>query len=117
MARYPFHCSGVKFIDVDYKDLMIKKRDTVSRTLELSSLLSNVETQDGDVLLCSDQYFQVGCDLRDLQRLSKILASILEIEKCIVLLVAEVSITYMDVEAADRLIKWAGELPDGKSYS
>ena len=66
------------------------------------------------MLLRSDEYLQIGCDLRDLQLLDQILTSAVDIENCKVLLTAEVSITYMNVEAADALIEWAARLPDGK---
>ena len=113
MTRYPAHCNGVKFVDIDYEALMIKKRDVVRSQKELNCLLSNIEVANETVLLRSDQYFQVGCNLRDLKVLSRILEGIMNIETCLILLVAEVSITYMNVEAADALIRWAGTLPDG----
>lgn len=94
---------------------MIKKRSIVNSTAELSSFLTNVEILEGDILLRSDQYLQVGCDLRNLKLLSQTLASAIDIENCLVLLTAEVSITYMNVEAANALIEWAGKLPDGKN--
>jgi tRNA wybutosine-synthesizing protein 4 len=53
--------------------------------------------------------------LRDLKLLKQVLASAVDIENCLVLLTAEVSITYMNVEAADALIHWAAKLPDGKN--
>ena len=92
---------------------MVKKRDTVCSTKELNAFLTNMEILEGDVLLRSDQYLQIGCDLRDLKSLNQVLASAVDIENCLVLLTAEVSITYMNVEAADALIHWAGKLPDG----
>jgi tRNA wybutosine-synthesizing protein 4 len=94
---------------------MIKKRDTVCSTKELNSFLTDMEMLEDDVLLRSDQYLQIGCDLRDLKLLKQVLASAVDIENCLVLLTAEVSITYMNVEAADALIHWAAKLPDGKN--
>jgi tRNA wybutosine-synthesizing protein 4 len=95
---------------------MIKKRDVINGTNELNSCLTNMEElREGDVLLRSDQYLQLGCDLRDLDRLNQALESAVDIKNCLVLLTAEVSITYMNVEAADALIKWAGRLPEGKN--
>ena len=94
---------------------MIKKRDMVNSTKELNSLFTNVEVLEENILLRSDQYIQLGCDLRDLKLLNQALASAFDIENCIILLTAEVSITYMNVEAADALIEWAGTLPDGES--
>ena len=114
LYRYPKACENVTFIDVDYVALMQKKRDVVRSTAELNNMLTNVAfLESGNLLLQSDQYLQVGCDLRQLSELSGVLASAVDIEKCLILCTAEVSITYMNVEAADALVKWASNLPDG----
>lgn len=105
---------GVLFIDIDYRELMLKKRWVVENTSSLSSWLSNIKTSDEDVLLQSDQYYQLGCDLRDLGRLGSVLESLLDINNSRILFTAEVSITYMDVGPADDLIQWAAKFPDGK---
>ena len=77
-------------------------------------MLSNVKViEEGDLLLRSDQYIQLGCDLRDLARLIRALNQVVDMENCSVLFTAEVSITYMNVEAADTLIEWAATLVDG----
>lgn len=102
----------VVFVDVDYKDLMARKCESVAKTPELHSMLTNMEIlQSGDILLRSDEYLQIGCDLRDLERLNTVLRSALEVENCSVLFVAEVSITYMDFKFADKLIQWSSTLP------
>jgi len=94
---------------------MIKKRDTVERTIELQKAFTNLEVlAEGDVLLRSDQYLQLGCDLRDLARLDKALTSAFDVQACQILFVAEVSITYMDAGYSDDLIRWASKLPHGK---
>jgi tRNA wybutosine-synthesizing protein 4 len=104
----------VKFVDIDYKDLMLKKREIVQRTDELFATLSGVVVpKEGNVLLRSDQYLQLGCDLRDVSCLQQSLAAVLDIPTCDVLFAAEVSITYMNVDAADALIGWASTLPSG----
>jgi tRNA wybutosine-synthesizing protein 4 len=97
---------------------MIKKRDTVESTIELRKALTNIEVPaEGDVLLRSDQYLQLGCDLRDLDCLDKALASIFDVQTCQILFVAEVSITYMDARYSDDLIGWASKLPHGKTFA
>jgi len=102
------------FVDVDYKDLICKKRDVVRQTSELNGFLSNLEFPEGDdIILQSDQYVQIGCDLRELGKLSQSLAKIAQVENSVVLCTAEVSITYMSIEAADALIEWVGSFPDG----
>lgn len=65
------------------------------------------------VILESDQYVQVGADLRDIPTLSKILGSLFNFQDSHVLFTAEVSITYMRLPYADTLIQWAGTFPDG----
>ena len=88
---------------------MLKKRDMVNRTPELKEVFTNVEILEGDILLHSDQYLQIGCDLRDLGTLDRALASAFDLEKIEILFVAEVSITYMDAHYADNLIEWASK--------
>lgn len=114
LVRYPSACRGVKFIDVDYSDLMARKRDVVRNTKELFDVLTDVEMRDeGSILLCSDQYIQLGCDLRDLEGLTRSLATAIDIDNCTVLFTAEVSITYMTAEASNSLIQWGSRLPEG----
>jgi tRNA wybutosine-synthesizing protein 4 len=114
LSRYPQDCENVKFIDVDYMSLMERKCAAVRSTAELNGMLTNLTFPDkSHILLQSDQYLQIGCDLRDLSTLSNVLGSVLNLEECLVLCTAEVSITYMNVEAADALIKWACALSNG----
>ncbi|KUI73627.1 tRNA wybutosine-synthesizing protein 4 [Cytospora mali] len=116
-TRYPENChqSQAVFVDVDFPDLIKKKRQVVLTTPVLVSPLSGLKFDDNDetcphVLLRSDRYFQVGCDLRRSAVLEQALASIVDVKECLFLFVAEVSITYMETEHADSLIKWASTL-------
>ncbi len=59
---------------------MIKKRAVVQSTTELNSILTNVKLSEGDIMLQSDQYIQLGCDLRDLEALGRLLGSVVDIE-------------------------------------
>lgn len=61
---------------------MLKKRAVVQTTAELNSMLTNIEISEGDVLFRSDQYIQLGCDLRDIGSLGRVLGSVVDIEKC-----------------------------------
>ena len=116
LTRYPDYCHGVKFVDIDFPDLMVKKRKIVQETPELQSPLSGLKTtSEGHLMLQSDQYTQIGCDLRDLVNIEETLAQLVSLPDSEFLFVAEVSITYMETEAADSVIKWAGSLGQGKS--
>ena len=88
---------------------MTKKCSVITGTERLRRLLSGVElpASQGNVVLRSDQYLAVGCDLCELGDLGMTLVGEADIENCLVLFTAEVSVTYMEVEAADALIKWA----------
>jgi hypothetical protein len=56
-ARYSSSCKGVTFVDIDYKELMMKKRDVIITTAALNSVLTNMQVPlEGDVLLRSDEY-------------------------------------------------------------
>lgn len=114
LSRYPEVCKDVKFVDVDYKDLMVRKRQTVMNYPELNSMFSNASSSEGDILYSSDQYLQIGCDLRETSKLSKILSSVIDFDQCMILFTAEVSVTYMTTQGADSLIKWAGTLPHAR---
>lgn len=87
---------------------------------QLRELLGN-EFQINDlhqdpVLLRSERYCQVGCDLRNLDNLHQALESISPLSGCEILFVAEVSITYMETRCADDLVQWANSLCQGELY-
>ncbi|KAK8086153.1 leucine carboxyl methyltransferase 2 [Apiospora phragmitis] len=112
MTRYPEACNGAKFIDVDFPDLISKKRRNVQETPELYSVLTGLEygNDQSDLQLTSDEYVQIGCDLRQLNRIQDAMSKVISIEECEFIFVAEVSITYMETEAADSVIQWASSL-------
>lgn len=97
-------------MDVDYPDLMEKKCNVISNTSPLHDLLGPHDRplDSSGLVLHSEHYLAIGCDLADLEKLDMLLASEVQISSRLVLCVAEVSITYMDTNAADALIRWAG---------
>lgn len=113
-VRHGSACDDALFIDIDYPDLMHKKRAVVLETPQLRDLLGSdfsVSSSDKDPLLIKSQkYCQLGCDLRELAALRKVLESLVDLSECDVLFVAEVSVTYMDTESADNLVHWASSV-------
>jgi hypothetical protein len=104
MTRYPDACHRAKFIDIDFPDLMSKKRTIVLGTPDLSSVFGPFDTNAGEnVLLKSDMYSQIGCDLRNTVDLEKALSICLNPSDCIFMFVAEVSITYMEVRILETI--------------
>lgn len=94
---------------------METKRDIVLDAPDLAKLFhvtDNVASESG-ILLDSDKYSILGCDLRNPKKVGRIIKSLLDIEDCVVLCVAEVSITYMAAEDSDAVLAWSSTLsPD-----
>ncbi|KAG6005918.1 hypothetical protein E4U21_007552 [Claviceps maximensis] len=113
-ARYADICKDVLFVDIDYPELMRKKRSIVLETPQLRGILGQdfvISDSDKDhVMLRSEAYCQIGCDLRELDKIEAILEELASLSDCPVLFVAEVSITYMDTKFADALIQWASKI-------
>lgn len=65
------------------------------------------------ILIDSAEYAAIGCDLRNLTRLDRLVKSVIDIDQCLVLCVAEVSIAYMQTDDADAVISWAATLSSG----
>lgn len=105
-------------MDVDFPHLIERKRQTVLSTPELIGPFTGVKeagTLTKPVVFESDQYVQIGCDLRDLKTLEQGLASVVgDFAECEFIFVAEVSITYMETEGADEVIRWASTVGNGE---
>lgn len=113
LGRYQELCGSSVFVDVDFPDLMLRKRDIVLNTPELGAAFAPFEALGNPpLLLCSRQYFQVGCDLRRVSSLESALSSVIHLAEACFLFVAEVSITYMPTDSADALVEWASSLGD-----
>lgn len=101
---------------------MLAKASIINGTPDLSGLFNSVEMSHPSFVVTSEQYCGIGCDLRDVQTLDQALRSLGEVDAALrsiddvlILCVAEVSVTYMDPDAADTLISWAKTLSDGES--
>ncbi len=117
LTRYRADCEGARFVDVDFPDLIERKKGTVLGTPELVGMLDGVRTEGlaAPLVLESEQYVQIGCDLRDLKTLQRGLeAAVGDLAECEFLFVAEVSITYMEREGADKVIRWASTVGNGE---
>ena len=106
----------ILFIDVDYPDLIRKKCNVILQSKPLHEALLAIEenTASDTVMLRSQNYTAIGCDLRDSSKVVEILEQEeLARNESSVMFIAEVSLTYMDVEASNRLIQWSATLRDG----
>jgi tRNA wybutosine-synthesizing protein 4 len=92
----------------------------VARTPELLGAFTGVREAQKllkPVVFESDQYAQLGCDLRDLKTVQQGLVEVVgELAECEFIFVAEVSITYMETEGADEVIRWASTVGQGRRF-
>jgi tRNA wybutosine-synthesizing protein 4 len=104
-------------VDVDYPQLMERKRDRILSNGLLRDVLlkTKLRSSEPPVYLRSDGYMALGCDLKDLRTLEQALRAEFDVPATSILFVAEVSVTYMPVKDADALIQWASTLEDSMS--
>lgn len=119
--KYPDRCHNVKFIDVDFSQLIEKKVD-VLRTQGIYKPQSTTNGDDHEqhpqespslVYTDGDGYCAVGCDLENIDALQDFIVHAMK-PTSPTLFIAEVSITYMPTTAADALIKWAGSFENSR---
>jgi tRNA wybutosine-synthesizing protein 4 len=115
--RHASLAKNATFVDVDYPQLVIQKRDRMltNGLLRDALLKTQLRSSEPPVYLRSEQYMAIGCDLRHLNKLERTLRAELDVASSSVLFVAEVSATYMPVADSDALIRWASTLEDGES--
>ena len=114
LTKNPDLCGDVLFVDVDYPELMAKKCEIILQNPQLRKILEPIDAPSVNslVILRSHHFLAIGCDLTDPEKLSHTLANDVDFKRCLVMCTAEVSITYMDVQAADRLLEWAARYED-----
>jgi len=116
LGKHPELCQNTTFVDVDYPLLMQNKLGVIEQTEQLRVLLPKLTRTNSEsgVLGSSDPYVAIGCDLYDVAKLNKILQDHLRIQdsSVAVLLVAEVSVAYMEKEATQKVLEWAAGLQD-----
>ncbi|GAM34341.1 hypothetical protein TCE0_015r01855 [Talaromyces pinophilus] len=101
-------CENTTFVDIDYEKLMGIKTSVIQQTEELKSILGDIKVypDPNPVFLRASHYVAVGCDLKNLKKLEEALKEVLGPSPVSVLCIAEVSLTYMDIQSADALISW-----------
>jgi tRNA wybutosine-synthesizing protein 4 len=103
-------CENTRFVDIDFPALIARKCEVTRKNEEfhglLDLLLSSPKDKASPIQLESKHYMAIGCDLGNTKDLAKALESVMFGDPA-VLFIAEVSVAYMEVEAADRLIEFA----------
>jgi tRNA wybutosine-synthesizing protein 4 len=108
-----------KFIDIDYSDLIKRKVSAIRQDFSLKQYIDEESCREtvygGSPIIDYGWYCLVGCDLGDLDTLSRVFEDVVDIVESDILFVAEVSITYMPLLKADRLIQWAASHEYGEN--
>lgn len=114
--KHGSRCRTVRFVDVDYPQLIQKKVDIVRRNSIYSDLLTQPVSgkAHSSILFNDGRYSAVGCDLGDIKVLDHIFRTELHLDESLVLFIGEVSIVYMEVKPADELIKLCATFNDGQ---
>ncbi|KAK3678012.1 tRNA methyltransferase ppm2 [Recurvomyces mirabilis] len=116
LGKHPELCQNTTFVDVDYPALMHNKLGIISKTEQLKMLLPKMTRTNNEsgLLASSDPYVAIGCDLYNTSTMDQILHDHLRIKdsSVAVLCVAEVSIAYMEREAAQHVLEWGATLSD-----
>ncbi|KAK5107584.1 hypothetical protein LTR62_000978 [Meristemomyces frigidus] len=116
LGKQPELCVNTTFVDVDYPALMQNKLNIIAKTEELKVLLPKLTrtNHESGLLASSDPYVAVGCDLYNTSSLGDVLQDHLRINdsSVAVLCVAEVSVAYMEPQAAQHVFEWAASLSD-----
>lgn len=110
--KYPTLCQDVKFIDVDYPQLIEKKVHLLRAHNFYNTNAGGgdghhpIRNKDSALFYAEgDEYSAIGCDLEDLDCLKDLFDEPIG-NLTIGLFVAEVSATYMPTSAAEALLKW-----------
>lgn len=113
--RHPSLSQNATFVDVDYPQLIARKRDRMLGNELLRNALfgTNLRPSQAPVYVRSNRYLALGCDLRDLETLERLLRTEVDAINASFLFIAEVSVTYMPTPDADSVIRWASTLEDG----
>ncbi|OAX85447.1 hypothetical protein ACJ72_00172 [Emergomyces africanus] len=95
-----------------------EKRDIITQCTALNDLLSDVQLtpETGSILVRSKEYVGIGCDLGDIPKLEAALNDVIGLAKVSILCIAEVSITYMEVNLADALIRFMPTLSNDVNF-
>jgi len=114
--KYKQLAGEAKFIDVDYAALIRQKLAIIREDVVLSPYVCKESTQleYGDAQITDfGWYCAVGCDLGDIETMSRVFEDTVNLVDCEILFLAEVSITYMPLNKADDLLRWTASHEHG----
>ncbi|KAK9326361.1 S-adenosyl-L-methionine-dependent methyltransferase [Lipomyces orientalis] len=119
LAKKSTNRSKTIFVDVDYPDLINLKVSAIAASEDLSRVVGDrhqLNSFHSSIKLASSSYYCVGCDLSNLPDFEKALEACGVLQSdCDLLFIAEVSLTYMNTEEADKVVQWACGIAVGQT--
>ncbi|CAK7895646.1 tRNA wybutosine-synthesizing protein 4 [[Candida] anglica] len=103
----------INFIDIDYPDLVQNKLNMINESNEILSIIGESHTTHKDlgIILSTENYSLVGCNLRDSELFNRQLSTI-NSSATTSIFIAEVSLAYMKPEHANPVIANASKYPN-----
>ncbi|XP_031565212.1 tRNA wybutosine-synthesizing protein 4-like [Actinia tenebrosa] len=100
--------NSCKFYEIDYPDVVKIKKSFIKNEPSLCSAVgAENHSCPGVEGLHTDRYTLVGCNLKDLASLEKILLNCNIDKSCPTLLLSEVVLCYLDAKSSSCVINWA----------
>lgn len=125
--RWKWNAKGVKFVDIDNKELIMSKVKIFTQNKQLHQHLhddlhiTNKEDKDEDedenIIFSSESYLAVGCELTEVDVLYRIFNEIVQIQDCEIMFLAEFSTTYMPDHDIEALLQWTATFENGSFES
>ncbi|CUM67858.1 uncharacterized protein PRCAT00005567001 [Priceomyces carsonii] len=114
LSKFKKRNKSICFIDIDYPELVKNKLSMIKDSPEILNLIDK-ESVDQDfkttsILLSTDAYKLVGCDLKNKQLYAELLSTLVGNDDGIKIFVAEVSLAYMKPEFANPIIECSSKL-------
>ena len=105
----------LRFVDIDYPELIEKKLEIMRNTPEIMDLMGTNLTSHNinDFIFSTNNYCLLGCDLKNTELYRKQITNLLGENPSIKIFIAEVSLAYMKPKPANEVIEFSSRL----SYS
>jgi tRNA wybutosine-synthesizing protein 4 len=121
MWKHKSQCRNVKFVDIDFPQLIERKLQIIRANTIFTDLLDDfgekvLSSLPDSILFDDEHYCAVGCDLGDISRMRDILSTKLKLERHAILFLAQVSMVYMEPNEATNLIGICREFEDGGQF-
>lgn len=117
LLQQEFGALVLNYVEVDLKPVVKQKLDLVEEFLQDGggdALAWKVEHHENCCFHAKlhesdSQYWLKSCDLRDLSELSKVFQDVGFVRGRATIILAELSLVYMEVDESDAVIRWLGE--------